>query len=236
MTKIILFAVACLYLSGCREDPDFYIRAAYSYSELGEFEKAIGCFDKALAQNPENYNIYIDKGITLREMMKKEEEALKIFTETIEHFPSRAYAYYCRAESYMRIEKYDKALEDYNSTINIIIKNRNNPFRLTGGAYNDYLQKDFSDPDADIDPHEVYANRGVAYFYLDSIIPAWIDLNFCISKSKQLAHCYFWRAFLNLRINKKSAACDDLKKAIALGYDGALVEYNRFCGCDTIKQ
>lgn len=234
MNKIILFIAACLCLSGCSEE--YYIREANRYCELGEFEKAIVCYDKALEKNPDNYDMYIDKGITYSDM-KKEEEAVKIFSEAIKRFPERAYAYGCRAESYMRMEKYKEALEDYNSTLEIVVGTVDNPVRFRiRGVYNEFFHTTFSGPDDNIDPYTVYADRAVAYYYLDSIMPAWIDLNFCISRSKELAMCYYWRAFVYFKINKTHDACDDLKKAASLGNKDALDYYKKYCDCDTIKQ
>lgn len=220
-------------MPGCSED--YYLREANRYCELGEFEKAITCYDKALAKNPDNYNVYIDKGITLGDMMTKEEEAVNIFSEAIKRFPGKAYAYYCRAESYMRMGKYENALEDYNSTLKIAVGSGNVPVRIKG-VDNEFFHYDFGYDDDDIDPYTVYSDRAIAYYYLDSIMPAWIDLNFCISKSKELAQSYYWRAFIYLKMHKTHDACNDLKKAASLGYSEALVDYKRYCGCDTIKQ
>ena len=227
MNKIILFLTACLCFCSCNED--YYINKANRYCELGEFEKAIECYDKVLELNPDNYDMYIDKAITYSDM-KKEEEAVKIYSEAIKRFPERAYAYNCRAESYMRLKEYEKALEDYNSTLKIIVGNGNELFRLAGGVYNEFFH--INNPDDNIDPYTVYADRAVAYYYLDSIKPAWIDLNYCISRSKELGQCYYWRAYVYFRVNDIRAACDDLKKSASLGYTQASLDYKKNCDCD----
>ena len=227
MNKIILFLTACLCFCSCNED--YYINKANRYCELGEFEKAIECYDKVLELNPDNYDMYIDKAITYSDM-KKEEEAVKIYSEAIKRFPERAYAYNCRAESYMRLKEYEKALEDYNSTLKIIVGNGNELFRLAGGVYNEFFH--INNPDDNIDPYTVYADRAVAYYYLDSIKPAWIDLNYCISNSKYLAQCYYWRAYVYFMVDDTRAACDDLKKAASLGYTQASIDYKKNCDCD----
>lgn len=232
MKKIILLIATCLYLSSCGEE--YYIREANRYYEFGQLKKAIECFDKALAKNPGNYNVHIDKGIMYSEM-NKEEEAIKTFSEAIALLPQGKYAYNCRAESYMRIKKYKEALEDYNSALKIVIGNEKGLIQMEGGVYNDFFHTKFSDPDDKIDPYSLFADRAVAYYYLDSIKPAWIDLNFCISKSKELAQCHYWRAFVYFKINKTRDACDDLKKAASLGYSEALDYYKKYCDCDTIK-
>lgn len=235
MIKLILFIVACLYLSGCSEN--YYIREANQYCEQGEFEKAIECYDKALEINPENYDIYIDKGITYSDM-KKEDKAVITFSETINRFPLKAYAYLCRAKSYMRLEKYEKALKDYNSTLKILVGDGKDPFPLRiKGVYNAYLNIDFSEIDDSLDPYEVYADRAIAYYYLDSIKAAWIDLNFCIYNSKELPQCYCWRGFVNFKLKgQRHAAWDDLKKAASLGNSYALDYLKKYYDGDTIKQ
>lgn len=231
MNKIVLFILVWLCLSGCSED--YYIREANRYCRLGELEKAIECYDKALARNPDNYNIYIDKGITLGDIMANEIGAVKVFSEAINRFPLKADAYYYRAESYMRMEKYKKALMDYNSTLKIVVGNENNPIQIKG-VYNEFFHSDFV-TDSNIDPYTVYADRAIAYYYLDSIKPAWGDLNFCISKNRELAQCYYWRAFVYFKLNETYAACEDLKRSASLGYSEALVDYKKYCSCDTIE-
>lgn len=231
MNKIILFILVWLYLSSCSED--YYIKEANRYCSIGELEKAIECYDKALTTNPDNYNVYIDKGITLGDGMANEIEAVKAFSEAINRFPLKADAYYYRAESYMRMEMYKKALNDYNCTLKIVVGNEGFPIRIIG-VNNEFFHFDFGSDDS-IDPYKVYADRAIAYYYLDSIKPAWIDLNFCISDSRELAQCYYWRAFVYFKLNKTYAACDDLKKSASLGYNEALVDYKKYCNCDTIK-
>ncbi|MCC8170979.1 MAG: tetratricopeptide repeat protein [Parabacteroides sp.] len=229
MNRIVLFIAACLCLSGCSEG--YYIREANRYCELGQLEKAIVYYDKALAKNPENYDVYIDKGLTYSDMAK-EEEAVEIFSEAIKRVPGRAYAYYCRAESYMVMEKYEEALEDYNSTLKRVVGTGNELVRVKG-VCNEFFHTTFFEPGDNIDPYTVYADRAVAYYYLDSLNLAWHDLNVCIGRSKELAQCYYWSAFIRFRSRDTLAACADLKKAVSLGYDGAFADYKK-CGCDSI--
>ena len=222
MNKIILFLTACLCFCGC--DEDYYINKANRYRKLGESEKAIEYYDKALAKNPDNYEVYIVKGIIYLKM-EKNEEAVKTFSEAIERFPPKAYPYFSRAQSYMRLEKYEKALEDYNSTLKIVTERENDLIRLGEGVLPIILKDN-------IDPYAIYADRAVAYYYLDSIKPAWIDLNYCISNSKYLAQCYYCRAFIYFKIDDTRAACDDLKKAVSLGNTDASIDYKKYCDCD----
>ena len=154
--------------------------------------------------------------------MEKNEEAVKTFSEAIKRFPGMAYAYGGRAQSYMGLEKYEKALEDYNSALKIVAERENDLIRLGGASLTD----------DNVDPYAIYADRAVAYYYLDSIKPAWIDLNYCISNSKYLAQCYYWRAYVYFMVDDTRAACDDLKKAASLGYTQASIDYKKNCDCD----
>ena len=219
MNKIILFLTACLCFCGC--DEDYYINKANRYRKLGEFDKAIKYYDKSIELNSDNYKVYIFKGsICLK--MEKNEEAVKTFSEAIKRFPGMAYAYGGRAQSYMGLEKYEKALEDYNSALKIVAERENDLIRLGGASLTD----------DNVDPYAIYADRAVAYYYLDSIKPAWIDLNYCISNSKYLAQCYYWRAYVYFMVDDTRAACDDLKKAASLGYTQASIDYKKNCDCD----
>ncbi len=67
------YSVALDYLdkgiSGLREIPAWvWIMKADLHRDLGQFEKAVECYDRALTIEPNDYGIYVNKGVALSEM------------------------------------------------------------------------------------------------------------------------------------------------------------------------
>lgn len=209
-------------------DENYYIKKANQYEQHGEHEKAIEYFDKALTQNSENYDVYIDKGLITSDL-GKDLEAISIFTKAIEISPKKGYAYYCRAESYMRLEKYEEAINDYNSALNIVVGNDDKLRKPIEGVHNDFVSV------ADIEPYSIYADRGVAYYFLDSLELAWKDLNLCINNSKELAQCYYWRGIIYHKRGHENEGCKDLFISSQMGYQEATSFYQKYCECDNKK-
>lgn len=220
MKRLILYLVLCLTLSGCGES--YYIKQANHYYNQGDYEKAIENFDKALIRNPENYDVYIDKGLAFLELGDNK-NAIKTFTEAISISPKEAYAYDCRAESYMRLEKYQEALDDYNDALGLLIGHEGDVLRFWGSVHNDFFSI------VEVDPYKVYADRAVACYFLGNIELAWKDLNLCIGKGKELAQCYYWRGLIYLERGHKKEACEDLLKSAQLGESLAEELYREYC-------
>ncbi len=57
-----------------------------SFLEDGKYEEALDCFEKILASNPDNPNIWNKKGITLRSMGRYD-EAIECFNKSLEMLP-----------------------------------------------------------------------------------------------------------------------------------------------------
>lgn len=210
MRKINILMI-CLCISGCGEN--YYIREANYYSQLGDYEKSIMYFDKAIECNPYNADTYMLKGIDVSEL-GNDTDAIKVFTEAIEIDHGRALAYYNRAESYMRLKQHREALDDYNSAIKIL---DNSLFIV------------------DLNPFLVYADRAVAYYFLDSLGSAWKDLNFCINREQELAQCYYWSGVIRIDLGEKEKGCEDLLRAAQEGYE-IDIHYREYCDCAELER
>lgn len=89
------------------------------YKELKKYPEAIKNYKKALQVDPENFSDfdYIKLGDIYKEL-KKYSEAIEIYTQAIEKLPKfahsdhRVFAYNDRAEIYIKLGEYDKAVAD----------------------------------------------------------------------------------------------------------------------------
>ena len=105
---------------------DFVDRTPYSYigwynlgitySKLDLFEKAIDCYDFAIAIKEDFSSAYFNKAHCLNQQ-KKYEEALLVFNETLKFDTEDALCYHYMAESFEKLEEYTKAISFYKKAI-----------------------------------------------------------------------------------------------------------------------
>lgn len=221
MRKAILIMAFCFLFYGCGEN--YHLRRAEYFGRLGDYEKVIEQYDKALAKNPANPQSLMLKGVYTSEL-GGDYEAIEIYTKAIEIDPRRALIYYNRAESYMKLEEYQEALSDYNSALKILCGDESDFIRLEGGVHNDFFSV------TDLDPYLIYADRAIAYYFLDSMELAWNDLNLCISRGKELGQCYYWRGVVYFSRGHEKEGCEDMLRSMHEGYEIDPF-YKEYCSC-----
>ncbi len=100
-------------------NPNFYWalkRRAEIYREFNEYDKALKDITKAISISPKNEGAYLDRAILYMDR-DRFEDAIKDCTTAIDLNPinfrnNSYYAYLCRAECYVAIEKFDLAIAD----------------------------------------------------------------------------------------------------------------------------
>lgn len=211
----------CLLIYGCSDG--YYIKVADRYIERGEYERAVKNLDRVLSNNPNSYDALLNKGICISELGNNI-GAIDYFSKAASISPDNPLVYYNKAESYMRLERYAEALDDYNEALKLVVGNPNDYLSITPTT-NDFVTV------ATIDLYLLYADRAVAYYFLGRTKLAFQDLNLCIEKSQQLAQCYYWRGHIYLDNKMKEEGCEDLRKAVDMGYENAKTSYRNLCDC-----
>ena len=67
-------------------DAQEIMKKGISFLEEGKYEEALDCFDKILASNPNNPDIWNKKGVALRSLGRYD-EAIKAFNKALEITP-----------------------------------------------------------------------------------------------------------------------------------------------------
>jgi len=95
-----------------------YHNLGNDYYKIGEFDKAIEHYNKALELRPDLLETYFNRGLayTRKQMYDK---AIEDLNKVIELNPNLAEAYYTRGLIYEYKQNYDKAIEEYDRAIQV---------------------------------------------------------------------------------------------------------------------
>lgn len=88
-----------------------YYNRGSIFSDMGLYDKALQDFDKAIELLPDYASTYNNRGLVY-EKMQQYEKAIEDYTRTIEKEDSPV-AHFNRANSYVQLNRYDDALDDY---------------------------------------------------------------------------------------------------------------------------
>jgi tetratricopeptide (TPR) repeat protein len=112
----------------------------------GDLKGAVKDYSTAIAQNPEDADSYINRGIAQNELGQNQ-QAITDYTKALELQPDQVLAYYNRANVYHQLKQYKDAIADYSNII-----------------------------DLDSNYAYAYANRGATYFQMNQKKEAIADL------------------------------------------------------------
>ena len=118
----------------------------------------------------------------------KLDDAIKLFSKSIELRPEDYYAWYNRGIAKSMLNRYEEALSDFEQTVKLA------PEYKKG-----------------------YLNRGNAKKHLTDYEGAIADYTYAIKLDGQYADAYFNRGFVYEMLGKKDSACADFAKAMELG-------------------
>jgi tetratricopeptide (TPR) repeat protein len=134
--------------------------------------------------------------------LDRSDEAIAYLEKAVAEFPGYALGYNNLAFRYMSKGDYAKALFIYNNAIALSDKNAN----AKAGPF---------DP---VSLALLYNNRGYAKLKMDDLEGAMADINKSIGLSADNSYAFRNRALVYIAQNKNSLACEDINKALALGF------------------
>lgn len=220
-----------------------YIARADAYVRLGEYEKAINDYTEAIKLGEGWIDRYLERGRayyrsalptmiagvlhekTSSEKSSKLLAAIEDFSKGIELCPKCTAGYEERADAYGKLKKYNEALRDMDSAINLYLEDKVKPgwaywkrasiYKELGNfkqAISDYsLAIDYGQGD-----YSVYFDRGEAYLAFGNDQAAIKDYSHVILLEPKREIAYFQRGWVYLKNGNYSAALADFDKYIEL--------------------
>lgn len=160
--------------------------------DKGEFEEAIGQYNKASRIAPNWPDNYIARGIVYYKL-NKHQLAIEDCNRAIHLKPDSVLAYYNRGLAYVKIKNYQCAIYDFSKAINLA--------PAFARAYN---------------------NRGLSYQHLGQYQSAIDDFNKAIDLVPNFAKAIENRGNTYLSQGNLELGCSDAQKACTFGYCGTL--------------
>ena len=191
-----------------------------TYADLGEHQKAISEFTKAMEIDPKYAHVHYNRGKVYHES-KEYQKAISDYTKAIELDPEYVEAYYNRGNTYTYLSEYKKAIYDYTRAIEIDPKDAV-AYSSRGITYADLgeYQKAISDYTKAIELNPEYAgaysNRGFAYYESKEYQKAISDYTKAIELDPEYAGTYVRRGTAYLIIGEPQKAQRDFDMAIGL--------------------
>jgi len=190
-----------------------------------KYQNAVDYLDTILKVNPQNKQALNKQGFAYGRL-KKYEESIKYFTKVIELDPQNADAFFDRAITKADMKDFDGALADINRGMEIDTLSKwigyNNIAFFIKFEQKDYTGAiEYFNKAIELNPNFAYAynNRGYAKMQLGDLSGARKD----ITKSLEMdsTNSYTCKTIAQLFIAEKKLpqACEQLNKAIKLGYN-----------------
>ncbi len=196
-----------------------YFTDAEKLSGQEKYKEAIILLDKAIEKDNKFLGAYINRGAD-KSALGDYKSAIEDYKNALEIDPENTLAFYNIGNNYKRLKDYRTAIENYN-----------NAFDTKGGQkiYLDLIPNEFINSDYDVYGHQIHFERGIAYYYIDSLQKAVNDFRFSINKNYMTAECYCWLGYIYQSSGQKDVACKNFKRAKELGDKDAAEELKKYC-------
>lgn len=164
-----------------------------------DYKGAIEEYNKALALDSTDWTVLYNLGIS-KAKLQDYSGAITDYTKSIGIHPDAA-SYFNRAISSFKSALYEDAIADLDTTLTMNPK---------------------------ISP-EVYFLRGSSKFMLKDYAAALPDFSKSIDMNPEDGKSFLYRGITEHHLNMKTACCDDLQRAEALGHAKAPENIKKFC-------
>jgi tetratricopeptide (TPR) repeat protein len=86
--------------------------------QAGDLKGAIEDYTQAIAENPKDFESYLNRGIAQAELGKNK-EAIADYSQAMQLDADSSTAYYNRANAYHQLKQYPEAIKDYSNAIQL---------------------------------------------------------------------------------------------------------------------
>ena len=187
---------------------------------IGNYYESIKIYDKIINLDNKYLKAYLNRGVD-KSILGDWKGAIYDMTQVINLDSDNTLGYYNRAIFYGNINEFQKAILDFK----LAIESKGGELIWMDKEENPNIENGF---EYDVKMEEIRLERGITYFYLDSLNNAYKDLSFAISKSFNLKDSYYYRGLVLLKANKKGA-CLDLEQSIKFDNKKAKDVMNKYC-------
>lgn len=186
--------------------------------------------DAAIHENVEYYKGYYNRGL-LYAQTNRMQEAIQDFTKAIDlkQYPK---AYVARANAYYALHDFEKAMADARVVLQSDPQNVKALYVLAT-SYDDlnelnraldlYNQVIYLAGDNPL----FYMRRAILYGKMQNFRACLNDLDSATALDPNFAEAYYWKGVA--KSNLKENPCNDLKKAVDLGFSTALPSLQKYC-------
>jgi tetratricopeptide (TPR) repeat protein len=194
------------------------------------YDKSMGYLNSAIAENRDYYKGYYNRGL-LYAQTNRMQEALADFTKAIglKQYPK---AYVARANVYYTLHDYAKAIEDAQTVLRTDPQNIKAVYVLAT-SYEDMNRLDLA-----MDQYNklIYVandnplfllRRAILHGKMQNFKACLNDLEVATSMDPNFAEAYYWKGVA--KANLKENPCQDLKKAVDMGFRTALPALTNYC-------
>ena len=107
---LVLFAVGCSFF--VLSEAELAYNDGIAYSKLGQHQRAIQEYDRAIQLDPDYVDAYLNRGFTYKKL-DQYQRAIQDYDKAIQIDPNYAYAYYIRGLAYHNLGQTAKAKADF---------------------------------------------------------------------------------------------------------------------------
>ena len=221
MKQVIFILTIILLLTSCDfKSAQEYLNEADKLSEQGKYKEAIELLDKAIEKDPKYLGAYINRGAD-KSALKDYKGAIEDYKNVLQIDPKNTLALFNIGNNYKRLDDFKTAVEYYDKA-----------FDTKGGQtiYFDLTPNDFIDlSEFDVPGHEIYYERGIAYYNIDSLQRAFVDFNAAIRHNYMIAESNCWLGYIYVSTGQTYLACEKFRKSKQLGDKDAEEELKKYC-------
>jgi TolA-binding protein len=140
---------------------------------------------------------------------KKYDKAIEMYTKLIKRNRKLQLPYYNRGITYMHLEKYGKALEDFDKVLSL--QNYGSGFILTFNPDSPIA----SEEDRNQVPYtDVLYQRGQVEYFMDSLKNSFTDFKVLVNANyEEKSNCLLWLGTIMIRYEKTAKACEYFNSA-----------------------